>query len=203
MFATGAPASVTVCVTVEEQPAAFVTVTLYVCEAAVCATTVDAVVEPLDQRYELKPAPALSVNEELGQTCVGPVMVVTGGATIGSDVLPLLVQAPLVTETFSVTVPLEPAVKVMLGPLDGEVSVPFATDQAYVAPGCTPTEAAAAAPAQTLAGAAMAAVGFALTVTVCESLALQPLPFVTVTLYVLVLLGETVMVCVVAPVDQR
>jgi hypothetical protein len=57
--------------------------------------------------------------------------------------------------------------------------------------------------AHAAAGALIAVVGFDDTVTVCESVALQPFPSVTVTLYVVVEVGETLIVCVVAPVVQR
>ena len=49
----------------------------------------------------------------------------------------------------------------------------------------------------------MAGAGLLFTVTVCESAPEQPLPSVTVTLYVAVATGDTVMVWVMAPVDQR
>jgi hypothetical protein len=48
----------------------------------------------------------------------------------------------------------------------------------------------------------MVAVGAALTVTVCEAVAVQPLASVTVTEYEVVAAGETVIDGVVAPVDQ-
>ena len=50
--------------------------------------------------------------------------------------------------------------------------------------------------------AVMVAVAAALTVTVCEEVAEQPLASVTVTEYEVVAAGETVIDCVVAPVDQ-
>ena len=109
-------------------------------------------------------------------------MVTTGGATIGIEVEPLLAQEPLVTVTSSVTLPLAFALKVMLGPLFAEVIVPLVIVHAYVAPGCVPTEAEAEAPLHTDAGAVMVATGFVLTVTVCESVPVQPLPSVTMTL---------------------
>ena len=46
----------------------------------------------------------------------------------------------------------------------------------------------------------MAAVGSGFTVTVCDATAVQPLASVTVTLYAVVLAGDTVMLAVVAPV---
>lgn len=59
-----------------------------------------------------------------------------------------------------------------------------------------------AVPAMTLAGAEMATLPLLAMATVCEALPLQPLPVVTLTLYVVVAVCETVMVRVVAPVDQ-
>lgn len=58
-------------------------------------------------------------------------------------------------------------------------------------------------PAQTDAGAVMVGCALALTATARDPLALQPAAVVTATLYVVSAVGEIVMVCVVAPVDQR
>src|SRR5438067_1645250 len=55
----------------------------------------------------------------------------------------------------------------------------------------------------TLAGAEMATLPLLAMATVCEALPLQPPPVVTLTLYVIVAVCESVMVRVVAPVDQR
>lgn len=61
IVALGDDVRVTVCVAVDAQPAELVTVTVYVCDAAVCVAVIDGPVPPFDQRYELKPAPAVSV----------------------------------------------------------------------------------------------------------------------------------------------
>ena len=55
-------------------------------------------------------------------------------------------------------------------------------------------------PAQKLVLPVMDGVGFAFTVVVLESFPVQPLPSVTVTVTVVAVF--TLMVCVVAPVDQ-
>src|SRR5688572_32512838 len=60
-------------------------------------------------------------------------------AVIGTFALPVLVHEPNVTVTDSATLPLEPAVKVMLAPLPALVSVPLVMLHAYVAPGCDAT----------------------------------------------------------------
>jgi hypothetical protein len=58
-------------------------------------------------------------------------------------------------------------------------------------------------PPSTCEGAVMATVPLVPTDTVCDAVALQPLPSVTVTEYVVDVEGETVIDCVVSPVDQR
>ena len=58
-------------------------------------------------------------------------------------------------------------------------------------------------PGQNVAGPLMVGVTAALTVCVQEARALEQPPFVPATVYVVVADGLTVMVCVVAPVDQR
>ena len=65
------------------------------------------------------------------------------------------------------------------------------------------TEAEAVAPAMTVDGARIVSVGVAPTEMVCVVVAVQPAALVTVTEYVVVVSGETEMVGVVAPVDQR
>ncbi len=100
------------------------TVTLYVV-VAFGATVIAGVVAPVDQRYEVKPAPASSVTEELGHVCVGPVIATTGGADVGIVAEPVLVQEPVVTETLRMTLPLAPAVKVMAFVFVALVIVPF------------------------------------------------------------------------------
>jgi len=82
-------------------------------------------VPPFDHAYDEKPEPASSVKVVFGQTCVGPVMFVVGGALIGIAAEPLLVQLPTVTTTESETLPLGPAVKVTLGFDDGLVNTPL------------------------------------------------------------------------------
>ena len=60
-------------------------------------------------------------------------------------------------------------------------------------------------PEQNVSGplAVMFAVGVVVTVTVCDAVDEQPFASVTVTVYVVVVAGETVIAAVVAPVDQR
>ena len=144
-----------------------------------------------------------SVSALPGQTVVGPEMVTVGNGTTAMLFVPGTTHEPLVTVTFSVTGPVAAAVKVMAFVFDGPSIVPLAMLQAYVAPGTSGTDAAwPLLLSQTLAGAVMAALGEGVTVTVCVSLAAQPLPLVTVTPKVAVLDGVTVTCCVVAPFVQ-
>ena len=55
----------------------------------------------------------------------------------------------------------------------------------------------------TLAGAEIATVPLLAIVTICEAVPLQPAPVVTVTLYVVAAVWETVIVRVVAPFDHE
>ena len=138
-----------------------------------------------------------------GQVDVGPVMATAGGAWIGTlfDELPLHVPPLMVMPRL--TLPLGPAVYwIELVPWP-EVIVPLAIVHEYVAPLTALTPALLPLLfAQTAAAVVMTGDGEPASVTVLLALALQ-LPFETVTLYVVVTDGESVMVCVVAPFDQR
>ena len=109
MTAIGAGVIVTVWLSVVEQPGALETVTEYVC-VAFTATTIVCVVAPVDQRYVAKPLPASRVTFVPAHALVGPVMFTTGGATIGTFVLPVLVQLATVMVMPSDTEPAGPAV---------------------------------------------------------------------------------------------
>jgi hypothetical protein len=110
MFATGAGESATVFDVLALQPAAFVTVTLY----APGGTLIVCVVEPVDQRYDVKPAPASSVALVFGQTDDGPLIVTTGGGVMLTDCVALPLQPPALTTIVRTTLPLVPEVKLML-----------------------------------------------------------------------------------------
>lgn len=140
----------------------------------------------------------------LAHTAAWAMIETVGAAAIGTFTDPLLVHEPTVIVTSSWTLPLAPAVNVTVGPLFVLVRTPLVMLQAYVAPPCTGTLALFPVEfSQTLGGAVMAAVGFADTVTVCESLALQPFTSVTMTLNVCSGdVGVTVIAWVSAPFDQ-
>ena len=108
-----------------------------------------------------------------------------------------------VTESVS-GVPAVPAVKVIWLVPCPPVIVPFPTDQAYELPAWLTTLATLfCEPAPTTAGAVMTGVaGTGLTVCVQLPAALVHPAVVPVTVYVVVVAGETVIVRVVAPVDQ-
>jgi hypothetical protein len=156
-----------------EQPLAFVTVTPYEPDAD---TTMDCVVAPVDHRYA-NPAGALSVTEPPAQNVVAPEGVMAGVAgfaftvtTIAADVaeqpLPFVTVTPYAPEAVA-------AMDCVVAPFDhryvkpaGAVSVTEPPAQNVVGP------------EGVIAGVA----GAALTVTtVAADVALQPLPFVTVT----------------------
>ena len=126
--------------------------------------------------------PASSENVAFAQTVVGPVMVTTGGALIGIVDEPLLVHEPLVIVTPRTTLPLALAENVIAFVFCPAVIVPPLMVQTYdEAPAVTeallPVD-----DAQTAAGAVIVAVGDVVTVTTCESVPVQLLPSVTVTL---------------------
>ncbi len=87
-----------------------------------------------------------------GQTVDGPVIVTAGGGLIVMlfDALPL--QPPVVTVTFSVTLPELPAVKVIAFVPCPPLIEPFVIVQLYVAPAIAPTLALPFAPAHMLVG---------------------------------------------------
>src|SRR5438270_133827 len=118
--------------------------------------------------------------------------------------LPVEMQPPLFMLMPRVSVPLGPAVKVMAFVPWPAVMLPLAMVQAYVAPATAETLAALPVLfAQTAAGAVIGGVGEPASVTLLLAEALQLEALVTVTLYVVVAAGVSVIVCVVAPVDQR
>src|ERR1051326_2104925 len=103
----------------------------------------------------------------------------------------------------SVTLPLAPAVKVTAFVPWPAVIVPLAMVQAYVAPATALTLAALPGLlAQTAGGAAIGGGGEPERGPGFVAVLLHVAAFVTVTLYVVVAVGVSVIVCVVAPVDQ-
>ena len=139
-----------------------------------------------------------------GQVEAGPVIVTAGGCWIGTFAEELPPQEVPLTVMPSVTLPLAPALKVMAFVPWPAVMLPLAMVQAYVAPATAETLAALPVLfAQTAAGAVIGGVGEPARVTVLLAEALQFEALVTVTLYVVVAAGVSVIVCVVAPVDQR
>jgi hypothetical protein len=174
---------------VAEQPLAFVTVTVY--EPAV-ETTIDCVVSPFDHRL---PAGDDDVRVIVlpAQNELGPLMVGTGGTglavtTNGADVA----EHPFALVTLTVY---EPAAETMMdcvvAPVDQRL--PVVDDDVRVI----------ALPIQKELGPLIVGVGGSgFTVTrKGADVAWQPLALVTVTEYVPA--AETVIDCVVAPVDQR
>jgi len=175
------------------QPLAFVIVTLYQPDAV---TLIDCVVAPFDHSQEAD-AGAVSVTEPPSQNVVAPPAVITG--VDGFALAITVVGADVALQPFAfVTVTLyEPEVVTLIdcvvAPFDqsqeaeeGAVSVTEPPSQNVVAPPAVIT----------------GVDGFALTVTeVAAEVALQPLAFVTVTLYVPE--AVTSIDCVVAPFDQR
>src|SRR5688500_6656223 len=129
-------------------------------------------------------------------------MTTDGRGEMGMTTLPLLVQEPAVTVTARETLPVVPLLKVMAFVPWPETMAPLVMVQTNDAPGCAATLAGLLDDSQTPAGAVIVATGFEETVTVCESVAVQ-VPLLTVTLYVVVAAGLTVMVCEVAPVLQE
>jgi hypothetical protein len=128
-----------------------------------------------------------------------------GAGLIATVAESVALHAPAVIVTPRSTDPEGPAEKVISGVPWPLWMAPPAIVQRYVAPGCSLTVAKwLAVPPQTDGGAAITAIGAATVVTVCESVAVHPLPLLTVTEYTVVDSGETVMVCVVSPPgDQR
>ena len=151
-----------------------------------------------------KPAPASRTKFTFGQVEVGPVIVGASACWIGMAAEEVPPHAVPLMVMPSDTLPLGPALKVMVVVPWPAVMLPFAMVQAYVAP--ETGETLALLPvlfAQTAGGAAIGGVGEPANVTVLLALLLQFEALVTVTLYVVVAAGVSVIVCVVAPFDQR
>ena len=147
-----------------------------------CVTVIEGVVCPVDHWYDENVAGTLSVIGVPVQAVAGPEIVTAGGGSIGTVAVPLLVHEPFVTVTPRATLPLALAEKVIELVFWPAVIVPLVIVQKYDdAPAVTdavfPVD-----DAQTVAGAVIVAAGFGVTVTVCESLPVQPLPSVTLTL---------------------
>jgi hypothetical protein len=157
-------------------------------------TVIDCVVAPLDHEYEVFAA-AVSVTLPPLQKVSGPLAVTfafAAGLTV--TVCEAVAEQPFASVTATVYVVVEAGVTVIddvVAPVDHENDVPpLAVSVALV-------------PAQIADGPEMVAVGSGLTVMVCDALFVQPRASVTVTVYVVVEVGVTVIVDVVAPVDQR
>jgi hypothetical protein len=177
---------------VEPQPLAFVTVTLYEPEVV---TLMACVVAPFDQRYEL-PALAVSVTLPPAQKVVGPPAVIAGVAGLALTVTAVAADVALQPLAFVTVTLYEPEAVALMAWVVAPV------DQRYELPALAVS--VTLPPAQKVVGppALIDGVGLASTVTVVAAdAALQPLAFVTVTLYE----PEAValMACVAAPVDQR
>jgi hypothetical protein len=143
------------------------------------------------------------VNEVDGQTLDGPLIDPAIGVVPMEIVeAPVALHVPLVTVTPRTTDPDAPATNVMPGEPCPPVSVAPLMVQLYVAPARAATDALPLPFGQSVAGAVIVASGVAVTFTVFDAVAVQ-LPFDTVTEYVAVEVGETVIDCVVAPFDQR
>ena len=170
-----------------------VTETVYVPEVE---TVIDCVVAPVDHRF---PEADEDVNVTLPpeQKVVGPPGVIVGVAGVGFTVTVVPaevaeVQPPVVTET--VYVPeVETVIDCVVAPVDQ--LFPVAEDEVNVT---LPPEQNVSGPPALMVG--VAGVGFTVTVVPAEAGDVQP-PVVCVTVYVPEV--ETVMDCVVAPVDHR
>lgn len=128
-------------------------------------------------------APVWEATEALtlafGQAFAGAEMPTAAGAATGTDVPELAEQAPFVTVTLRLTAPEAGALKVTEGVPSPETIVPPVALQLYVAPATGVTLAVALPPGQTLAGAAIVALGCASIVTAADALPVQLFEFVT------------------------
>ena len=199
--AAGFAAMVTVCDELDEQPFA-VTVTARVVVPDAPAVKVmllvllALVMVPLVivQAY-VAPAVAgtLAVSPAVdGHVEDGAVIVAAAPLAVETVCVPLFEQPPTVTVTPRVTLPVEPAVKVMALLLVELVIVPLVIVQAYVAPACAGT--LAELPVlftHVVDGALMVALGSAVMATLCVPVLVQPFA-VTVTLTVVVPLAPAV-----------
>ena len=117
--------------------------------------------------------------------------------------VPVALQPLMATTTVRLTTPLDPAVNVIDGVIAPAVMVPPLIDQMYVVPaGPAATDAVLPVdPGMTVEGAVIVVEGAALAVTfTAGAVPLQPVASITVTLYEPEV--DTVIDCVVAPVDQ-
>jgi hypothetical protein len=156
------------------QPLALVTVTL---KAPEVVALIDCVVAPFDQRYEAEDG-AVNVTEPPSQNVVGPPAVMTGVAGFGLTVT--VVQADTAAQPFSfVTItPYEPDVVTVIDCVCAPVDQTYVVADGAVSVTEPPAQNVVGPPAVTTGVG-----GFAFTVTaVAVDVALQPLPFVTVTL---------------------
>jgi hypothetical protein len=126
----------------------------------------------IDHAYVVAPAgPAAVFPVELAQTCtgVGVIVGVAGvGLTLTLDVFVAEQPDAFVTISVRSTVPVAPAVYVMVWRFVAEVIVPFTIDHAYVVAPAGPAALLPVEPAQTCVGVGVTVgvAGFALTVTV-------------------------------------
>lgn len=182
----------TVAAEVAEQPLPFVYVTVY--EPA-ADTLMDCVVAPVDQRLPVA-CEDVSVTEPPEQNEVGPLAEIVGAVGLAFTVTIVaaeVVEQPLPFVYVTVYEPLAVTlIDCVVAPVDQRL--PVACDDVKVT---EPPVQNVVDPLAEIVGAD----GFALTVTtVAVEVAEQPLPFVYVTVYEPA--AETLIDCVVAPVDQ-
>jgi hypothetical protein len=170
----------------------FVTVTVYVV-VVVGATVIAAVVALVLHKY-VPPPVAVNVVFSLRQIFKSPVMVTTGfGLTV--TVREVDTAQPLLVTVTTYVVVVVGFTVILAVVCTGVVF------HAYVDPeGAPVTVSVTGSPAQIGAGVLTVNVGNGLTVTVADSVSEQPIALVTVTVYVVLLAGVTVIDAVVAPV---
>jgi hypothetical protein len=175
------------------QPLAFVTITLYWPEVV---TMIDCVFAPFDQRYPLD-AGAVSVTEPPAQNVGEPLVPMTGVDGFALTVTVVAAEFALQPLAFVIVTLYWPDVVTLIDCVVAPFDQRYEADAGAVSVTEPPAQ-NVVAPLVLITGVD----GFALTVTVLAAdVALQPLAFVTVTLYEPEVV--TLIDCVVAPFDQR
>src|SRR5687767_4602095 len=103
------------------------------------------------------------MNGTFGQTFAGPLIATAGGGVMGIVAEPVLVQPLALTVTPRTTLPLEPAVKVIVLVFCPDVIVPLVIVQRNDAPVCETDAVLPVDNVHTPVGALIVAVGFAAT----------------------------------------